>query len=50
MMQATIQHATANPEDNADDIHDPVFYVVTAVEDGLDELDCTTERTRSKED
>ena len=46
----SIEQATANAQDNADNIRDPVVDVRAAVEAGLDQLNGAPEGTRADED
>ena len=48
--QPAVQQAAGNPEDNADDVGDPVFKVRAAIEAGLYELNGPAEGGRPNED
>ncbi len=47
---ALIKQAQANPQDDADNVRDPVVKVGAAIETGLDQLNGTPKRARAYED
>ena len=50
LVQATVQNAQAFPEDDADNVCDPVVDIGAAVEAGLDEFNGAAEGRGADED